>query len=600
LDPGKYFRNRLKRHHVYTDDLLLITRISQCRSQRRAFAAFMFSCALVFALLPMTGCTARQYRRQADKEVYRIIDQAEKQVRGTNTAFSIERPNAPEDPQKIAPEELISERNQTGERTIALDEALSLAVLNSRRYQTEKERLYLTALTLTGERYEFQPHPFASTAMDLDRLGDGDRLGTVRSRLGVNQFLKTGGSISLTLANDLLRYYTGDPRRSAVSIVSVNLAQPLLRGFGKNNPAVESLTQAERNVVYATRDYSYFQDSYAITIVSDYFNLLAQKDVVRNRYTNYFSRVQARQRVEARSVDREGSIAVGQARQAELSARNNYINSVATYLTSLDQFKLELGLPIGEKVHLDDQALVELQTHGMTPIQISTTAAYRFATDHQLQTLNAIDRFEDAKRKIKVAANRLLPDLNLFASASLESERPTDYTQFDPDQIRAGAGVELNLPIDRLRERNNFRATLISFDSELRNLTLSLDTLKDSIERGLRLLEQRRQTYEIQKGALDVANSRVTGATLLIEAGRSEMRDLIEAQDAQIAAQNAVTSALVNYQDALLRLMLDVGVLETETPKFWLKDHIAGTLPPAAGEDNPFLQRELVNPEEIF
>ena len=31
-------------------------------------------------------------------------------------------------------------------------------------------------------------------------------------------------------------------------------------------------------------------------------------------------------------------------------------------------------------------------------------------------------------------------------------------------EIRAGVGVELNLPIDRLRERNDYRATLIDFE----------------------------------------------------------------------------------------------------------------------------------------
>jgi outer membrane protein TolC len=557
---------------------------------------------LIFLLaFLLAGCTARQYRRQADKEVYRIIDQAERQVLGTNTAFSIERTDAPQDPLKVIPADIIGDRNATNTRTLTIDDALSLSVAQSRRYQTEKERLYLTALTLSGERYNFQPHPFASTGADLDRLSNGERLGTVRSRVGVSQLLKTGGSVSLTLANDILRYYTGDPRKSVVSLVSVNLAQPLLRGFGKNNPAVEALTQAERNVIYATRNYAYFQNSYAIETISDYFSLLALKDVVRNRYTNYFGRVQARERAEARSVDRESSVAVGQARQAELSARNNYVNAVATYLGSLDTFKVELGIPIGEKIRLDDRALQDLIDRGLIPVRLSSGSAYRHATARQFQILNSIDRFEDAQRKIKVAANRLLPDLNILADASLESERPTDYTSFDPDQIRAGAGVELNLPIDRLRERNNYRATLISFDSELRNLTLTLDTLKDSIERGMRNLEQRRQTYEIQQGALDVANSRVTGATLLIQAGRGEMRELIEAQDAQVAAQNAVTSALVNYQDSLLRLMLDVGVLETETPRFWLKDHFAGVLPPPAeGEQNPFLEGNLVKPEEIF
>jgi outer membrane protein TolC len=228
--------------------------------------------------------------------------------------------------------------------------------------------------------------------------------------------------------------------------------------------------------------------------------------------------------------------------------------------------------------------------------------AYRLAVQKQLQLLNAIDRFEDSKRKIRVAADGLKADLNLFADASLESDRPTDYTKFDPDNIRAGVGIELDLPIDRLRERNNYRATLVSFESELRNLTLTLDTLKDNIERGLRTLEQRRQNYDIQKNALELANRRVTSTTLLLQAGRAEVRDLVEAQDAQIAAQNAVTAALVEYQEVRLQLMLDIGALDTGMPRFWLKDHLVSFLPDGRPLPTRPAQADQVvtSPDEFF
>jgi outer membrane protein TolC len=581
--------------------LLLRDEIVNERRARRFLTTALFAFSFG-ALTLFIGCTTGYYRKSADKSVYKILDQAHHQVFGTNAAFSIETAAAARDPDQISPTDLIEGRNQGGSRQLTIDDALALSMAQSRRYQTEKERLYLTALTLTGERYAFQPHPFASTSVNLDRQSNGEVIGSVQSRVGISQLLKSGGTVGVTLANDLLRYYTGDPRKSIVSLLSVNLAQPLLRGFGKYNPAVESLTQAERNVIYAVRTFSFFQDQYAISIVSDYYNLLTQKDVVRNRYRNYRGRVQIRQRLEGRAVDRERILNVDQARQAELSARNNYINSVASYLNSLDQFKLELGIPIGEKVHLSDEALAGLQSHGLSPVSISVDQAFRTATDRQMLILNAIDQFEDSKRKIKVAANRLLPDLNILADASLESDRPTDYTTFDPNNIRAGVGVELNLPVDRLRERNNYRATLIAFEAELRELTLALDSLKDSIERGLRNLEQRRQTYEIQQGALVVANRRVTAASQMMEAGLGEVRDLIEAQDAQIAAENAVTSAIVSYQDALLQLLLQIGVLETESPRFWLKDHLAAVAPPSGRTDQakPFLERELVLPDEIF
>jgi outer membrane protein TolC len=143
-------------------------------------------------------------------------------------------------------------------------------------------------------------------------------------------------------------------------------------------------------------------------------------------------------------------------------------------------------------------------------------------------------------------------------------------------------GLELNLPIDRLPERNVYRRELVNFEAQIRSLTLTLDNLKENIERGLRTLEQRQQNYEIQKNALELANRRVQSTTLLLEAGRAEVRDLVDAQDSQIAAENSVVAALVDYQQTRLQLMLDIGALNTEQPKFWLKNQLAQFLPPEA------------------
>ena len=387
--------------------------------------------------------------------------------------------------------------------------------------------------------------------------------------------------MSASLANDILRYYTGDPRRSLISILTVNLSQPLLRGFGRNNPLMENLTQAQRNVVYAVRNYSFFQDQFALEILNDHFALLAQKDITRNRYTNYLGRVQSTKRLEARAADRERLADVDQARQAELTAKINYVNAVALYRNLLDQFKIKLGLPMDEKLALDDRELDELEQNGLVPARLDPVAAYRVATAKQLQILNAIDQFEDTKRKIRVAANQLEADLNVVADADLSSS-PTDYSRFDPNQVRANVGLQLNLPLDRLPERNLYRRSLITFEAELRSLTLTLDNLKESIEQGLRTLEQRRQNYDIQKNALDLANRRVVSTTLLLEAGRAEVRDLVDAQDAQISAENEVTAALVDYQQTRLQLLLDIGALDTEVPKFWLKDQLAAYLPGSA------------------
>ncbi len=546
------------------------------------------------------GCSSAHYQKSADKQVYSLVAQVEQQLFGHTNAFTINTPWSSRSPSSITPQELITDRYQTNTRTITIDDALWLSVTNSRRYQTAKEQLYLTALTLTGEKHAFTPNFFATITGNYDRSANGDQIGSVNSRLGVSQLLATGGKVGVNLANDLLRYYTGDPRRLAVSVMSLNFTQPLLRGFGPNSSAVESLTQSERNTVYAVRTYSYFQNQWALEIVNDYFNLLAQKDIIRNRYTNYLGRVQSTQRLEARKQDRESVNNVDQARQSELTSKNNYINSLATYLNSLDDFKIKLGLPPGDRVRLVDEPLTQIQQTGLINVSLDKTAAYQLATGHQMLILNAIDQFEDSQRKVRVSADKLKPGLNFFADASLESERPVDYANFDPKNWRGGVGVELNLPLDRMAERNNYRATLVSFESELRSFTLTLDNLQANVDRAVRTLEQRRQNYDIQRNALTLADRRVRSTELLLQAGRAEIRDLLDAQDAQINAQNAVVASLVAHQEARLQLMLDLGVLNTEPEKFWLKDHVPTELVPKLARPALDLPREQLIPPDVF
>jgi outer membrane protein TolC len=576
------------------------TAATEAVSKRAGHFGKWLACVCACAVVFWSGCTAAHHRRAADKEVYRIVQQAERQIFGQTNTFGIDTGYSARKPEEILAPELIEDRLQTNRRTLTIEAALDLAVHNSRRYQAEKERLYLSALALTGDRYAFSPQFFARSEASIARNSDGEKPGRVSSDFGVSKLLKTGGRLSAALANDILRYYTGEPRREVLSVLSVNLTQPLLRGFGRNSPEVENLKQAERDVIYAVRDYSFFQDDFALEIVTDYFALLEQKDVIRNRYTNYLGRVRSTQRLDARK-DRERSSDVDQARQAELSARNNYVNAVAGFRNSLDQFKIKLGLPLGEKIYLDDGALTEVKENGLVPAPLNPNLAYRLAVEKQLPILNAIDQFEDTKRKIRVAADGFKPGLDLEAGASLDSTPPTDYTRFNPRKVRADAGLRLDLPIDTLPERNSYRRALITFQAEIRNLTLTLDNLKDSIERGLRTLEQRRQNYEIQKSALDLANRRVEGGLLRMQAGVAEVRDLVEAQDAQIAAQNAVTSAIVAHQNARLQLMLDIGALRTGGEKFWLKDHLSGYLPAnVAAEKSTPPDQTVIPPDEFF
>jgi len=558
-----------------------ISNLIKALKRRRVWALCGF--VLSFAgLLLLSACSSKHYHNAADSQIYRVIGQYENQVFGQTNAFTIDTRYSERDPELIPPSEVIADRLSSNTFVLNLEEALDIAVGNSREYQTAKEQLYLSALSLTGARHEFSPQFFGSVNGGVSGDPNGDPTGFGGGQVGVNQLLASGGRLSVALINDFIGYYTGVPanrnRDTAISILSVNLVQPLLRGFGKNSPLVENLTQSERNVVYATRSYSLFQNQFAVDVVNDYFDLLNRKVQVRNFYTNYLRRVETTQYIEARAVDRASANDVDDARSSELTARIQYVTSVAGYMDAMDAFKLRLGIPVNNNLYLDDVELLRIEAAGAIPTDISREAAFDLALDRQMDILNAIDQFEDSKRKISLAADALRPGLDFVGSVDLVDSGTPDYSDFDVNNLRYSVGLELDLPFDRLRERNDYRSVLIDFEQELRSLSLTLDRFKQQIDGGLRALEEARLNLLSQQDQLNVERRRVDMNTIRLEAGRVNLRDLREAQDALISAQNGLTQRIVDYQRSRLQLLTDIGVLDTARERFWLTNPLASLL----------------------
>src|SRR5687768_6968920 len=116
----------------------------------RATAAFI-------AVALLCGCTAKHYRKSADKQVYKIIRETQQEALGKTNEFSINTPYSNRKPEEIKPQEIMAEREREGKRLITLSDTLRLAVENSRAYQTEKEGVYTAALNLTRERWAYVP-----------------------------------------------------------------------------------------------------------------------------------------------------------------------------------------------------------------------------------------------------------------------------------------------------------------------------------------------------------------------------------------------------------------------------------------------------------
>lgn len=570
--------------------------------------------ALAAGLLLAAGCGPAWYTRSADRQAYSVVAAKQEQQFGEPRPFTIEpdrtvqarfreaaerakaagtagieqapaeppeaeamEPIAPPGEEEVEapppdadavealPDQPAGPLPPAGPETIRLTmaEALRLAVLSNRDYRTQKEDVYLSALALTFERYLFQPQPFATGTVDLtndtrarERRFDGS------ADVGFSQQLADGATIVASLGLTALKFINSELGDTVDSVLSFSLRQPLWRGAGRK-VVQENLVQAERNVLYRVRSFARFEKTFAVQVATEYLGVLEQRQVVLNEWRNYLSLREGRQRAEwLAQAERLPEFQVDQARQDELRAYNRWIAQREGYETRLDRFKILLGVPVESPLELDPAELEHLAEAGLTRHREDVDAAVELALATRLDLQTSRDGVDDAGRKIVVAEDGLEGDVDLVASIGYDSDparRQSARIEFGKGEY--AIGLDIDLPIDRLQERNALRRTQIDRERAAREASLLEDQVALQVRQAHRGLEEARQSYEIQRRSVELAETRVESTQLLLQADRASQRDVLESQRALVEARNALTRALVDHTITELEFRRDVGTL---------------------------------------
>jgi outer membrane protein TolC len=102
-----------------------------------------------------------------------------------------------------------------------------------------------------------------------------------------------------------------------------------------------------------------------------------------------------------------------------------------------------------------------------------------------------------------------------------------------------------------------------------RDLQAAEDEVKLTIRDQLRGLLSSREGLQTQVEAVTIAQRRVRSTDILLDAGRVEIRDVLEAQTDLVNAQDDFTRSLINYRIAELQLQRDLGLLRVNHEGQW-------------------------------
>ncbi|MGB9690361.1 TolC family protein [Thermogutta sp.] len=465
----------------------------------RAFLSGCLRLVFVFVLVVLvasSGCHRTAYRHQADSEVAALIQRGQVDPRWKLRKSSVypQRearfydPYCP-DAEPMPPDDPVSHqlmhyvdgkkgwphwhdngdtfyvenpfwraylpRDERGIVVLDRAKAVDIALVHSREYQRQLENLYLSALNVTAERFRFDVQFFGGhstffTADGPQRAGGSRSLLELDTDARATKLGATGAELLIGFANSLVWQYSGGDSYASASLLNFSLVQPLLRAGGRH-VVLESLTQAERNLLANIRQMAHYQRGFYLQIVTGtnpgtgpspggltigslspgvspgrggVLGLLQSQVQIRNQEQNVLGLEDSyEQLLAAHQADRIDRYQVDLALQSLYNAQSRLLSLRTAYQSQLDSFKLTLGLPPDLPVEISDNLLEQFDfiDPKLLNLQRETTLLNRALRDPAtpeppdwLDRLRSI--YERVSRQVEIVRedidrlNKLLPE----------------------------------------------------------------------------------------------------------------------------------------------------------------------------------------------
>ncbi len=479
--------------------------------------------------------------------------------------------SAPES-ERVAYPDVLDDGSRPETLRLDLEDVLATAIAHGPDYRREKEDLFLTTLSLIVERHAWGPRFFSALTGRVEGVpeeGDTETALNLIASLGVTQRLPYGGTISAAALVDyvrLLQQSSGSdlPDETDVVELQVSLDLPLLRGAGRASQTVESRLQAERDLVYAVREFERFRRAFFVDLATTYFDLVRRQRQLANQELQLRNLENASTLFLALAeAGRVAYFSAFRAQQRMLRARNSLLNQQEAYVRQVELLKLRLGIDPTRPVEI---VPVEIEIpEVLLDAELAVTTGLRERLDLQ----NRGDSITDARRRVMIARNGLLPDLDLTANAALptdETVRSTDL-DFEFGEARYEAALTLSLPLDRKIEYTDYRASLIRLERSERDYQVERDRVALEVRQAVRAIEQSRFVVQLQDEAVAINERRAQ--QIEINARDLGPKELIDVQEDLLDARNDRDAAVSELRVSILEYLLATGQIRVDARGRW-------------------------------
>jgi outer membrane protein TolC len=503
---------------------------------------------VLLAVCCLTGCgiDGKTAAARADEKVYSAIDKNWQESFGSRTDYRVD----PNDSRRIQAEVILDTVRDTG--TLTLEQSVRLAILSSPEYLTEVELMYLTGLDLSDAEQLYAFTPFAGAGVNYSRIGEDESVNR-QANIGVQQLLATGQTIISDLTIGYLDIRTGALTGGSSALFKTYIAQPLLRGSSRL-VVMETLTQAQHNMLYAVRDFNHFRKTFCVSVVSDYYTVteLAQRAAIAEDNVRTLEQL-ASQMEELLAIGRVTRHELEEAKQDINKARQDHLEKQKLYAETLDLFKVRLHIPPQVDINPSPQNWLMLPESLFTSSEWTEQKAIEMAMDQRLDIANALDQVTDTQRKVKVAEDALGADLALVGYAAPNTGRNSS-SHYE-------LGLQGNLPLNRVTEINNFKRSVVNMIAQERIHEQLCHTAVSEVRKSWRDMIEAQARYDLLNNSRELARKRLENTTLLLRYGRANPRDVLDAQEDLHDAEDDFAQVLADFAIAQMNFLRDTETL---------------------------------------
>ncbi len=477
---------------------------------------------------------------------------------GMSAETSFERPRS-----NVAPPSIRGPR-----LSLSIREAVSIALARNFDITIAGFDPDIAESNVTRERSAFDPQAFVDTSASKSKLDSANTAfnatGGIRETdslgiaAGIRQKIITGAEYSLILRN--IRESTNSPQNrfdpSYQTSLTFTIEQPLLKNFGID------INRARIKVAMATKEQ---------TLHAYRSRVIQTVDAVQQAYWNLVFSIENLQ-FRRQSLD----LAKDLLRRNKIQVEVGTLAPIEITEAEATVASREEALLVAEREVKDrEDTLKMLLNVAEEPSSWSISVLPRdkpefemVQVDEMQLTLDALRkhaalenaRIEIDKREIdmKVAAQNLLPEVNLNASASnnalAETEGRAFEEQFKNENYTFSGGISFRIPLGNRGANADYRQAQLRHAKTVASYHQTQQAIMEEVRRNARRVRVNVKRIEATRVARRLAEERLDAQEKKFKVGLSTSRNILEDQERLANALTEETRALIDYHKSLASL----------------------------------------------